>query len=69
MSPTLYKCSHNIYRYFSVPLIYSLTYATITTRMADKTFYIFAILVKKSIIISLFFSNLYDYMEIERHNP
>gem|GEM_PF-4501476 len=31
MSPTLYKCSHNIYRYFSVPLIYSLTYATITT--------------------------------------
>lgn len=29
MSLIPYKCSSNIYRYFSVPLIYSLTYATI----------------------------------------
>ena len=31
MSLTPYKCSRNIRHYFSVPLIYSLTYATITT--------------------------------------
>ena len=31
MCLTPYKCSRNIRRYFSVPLIYSLTYATITT--------------------------------------
>ena len=31
MSLTLHKRYHNIHHYFSVPLIYSLTYATITT--------------------------------------